>query len=88
MLDKLLYPFEAVFFIVAVVFVTILFCLDVMLSSVVMGICFAFKAYKTVIKISGHIEDTLESASSGMCEISDLCDDVLSKKQNEEKSNS
>lgn len=88
MLDKFLYPFEAVFFILAVLFLSILFCVDLILSSVIMGICFAFKAYKTVIKVSYHIEDILEDASFEISEISELSESVLSKKRNKEKSNS
>lgn len=87
MFRKLLYPFEAVVFILAIIFITILFCLDMMLSSVIMGICFAFKAYKVVIKISNHIEDVLEDVSFEINEISELSESILSKKRNKEKSN-
>lgn len=83
---KFIYPFQAVFFVLSVIAVTILFCLDAFISAVVIAVCFVIRAHKVVIFTSRHIEDTFEAANEAVIGISELSEEVLSKKQNDENS--
>lgn len=85
---KILYPFEALLFFAMYVFVTFALCLDVFVAGAVLAFCFVLKLCKAVIYISGHISDSLESINEMISDLAELADNILSKKQNKEKSNS
>jgi hypothetical protein len=87
MFRKIFYPFNAVFFILLMIAVTVLMCLDLLVFSTLLALCYSFKLHKAVTIIAGHISDSLEAANDAIIGISGLSEEVLSKKQNKEKSN-
>lgn len=85
---KILYPFEALLFFAMYVFVTFALCLDVFVASAVLAFCFALRLCRAVMCISEHISDSLESLNELASDLGEYANDILSKKQNKEKSNS
>lgn len=85
---KILYPFEALLFFAVYVFVTFALCLDVFVAGAVLAFCFTLRLYRAVMCISEHISDSLESLNEFTSDLGEHANDILSKKQNKEKSNS
>lgn len=85
---KILYPFEALLFFAMYVFVTFALCLDVFISGAVLAFCFTLRLCRAVVCISEHISDSLESLNGFTSDLGEYANDILSKKQNKEKSNS
>lgn len=88
MIKKAVYLFEAVLFFAMFVFVTFALCIDVFVSSVVLGFCFPLRLCKVVMYISEHISYSLESLNEMISDIGEYSNNILSKKQNKGKSNS
>ena len=85
---KILYPFEALLFFAMYVFVTFALCLDVFVAGAVLAFCFTLRLCRAVVCISEHISDSLESLNEMTSDLGEYANDILSKKQNKEKSNS
>ena len=85
---KILYPFEALLFFAMYVFVAFALCLDVFISGAVLAFCFTLRLCRAVVCISEHISDSLESLNGFTSDLGEYANDILSKKQNKEKSNS
>ena len=85
---KILYPFDALLFFAMYVFVTFALCLDVFVAGAVLAFCFTLRLCRAVIYISEHISDSLESLNELTSDLEEYANDILSKKQNKEKSNS
>jgi len=84
----ILYPFEALLFFAMYVFVTFALCLDVFVASAVLAFCFTLRLCRAVMCISEHISDSLDSLNEFTSNLEEYTNDILSKKQNKEKSNS
>lgn len=85
---KILYPFQALLFFAMYVFVTFALCLDVFVAGTVLAFCFPLRLCRAVICISEHISNSLESLNEFTSDLGEYANDILSKKQNKEKSNS
>jgi hypothetical protein len=85
---KILYPFEELLFFAMYVFVTFALCLDVFVAGTVLAFCFTLRLCRAVMCISEHISDSLESLNEFTSDLGEYANDILSKKQNKEKSNS
>lgn len=84
MFNKVLFPFKIIAYVLVVLYYTI----DVFVSMMLAGLLYLFKFYKKVMVVAQHTSNSLEELN-GL--ISDLClqsDAILSKKQNDLKSNS
>lgn len=84
MFKKFVYPFEAAFFVVILLLGITIFCLDIMIFSVVMAVCYTVKAHRAVLFASNHILDSLECINDAVSNISEISEDILSKKENNE----
>ena len=84
---KILYPFEALLFFAMYVFVTFALCLDVFVAGTVLAFCYTLRLCRAVMCISEHISDSLESLNEFTSDLGEYANDILSKKQNKEKSN-
>lgn len=85
---KILYPFEALLFFAMYVFITFALCLDVFVAGTVLAFCFILRLCRAVMCISEHISYSLESLNELTSDLEKYANDILSKKQNKEKSNS
>ncbi len=85
---KILFPFEALLFFAMYVFVTFALCLDVFVAGAVLAFCFTLRLCRAVMCISEHISYSLESLNEFTSDLGEYANDILSKKQNKEKSNS
>lgn len=85
---KILYPFGVLLFFAVYVFVTFGLCLDVFVAGAVLSFCFTLRLCRAVMCISEHISYSLEQLNEVTSDLGEYINDILSKKQNKEKSNS
>lgn len=85
---KILFPFVALLFFAMYVFITFFLCLDVFVAGAVLSFCFTLRLCRVVMCISEHISYSLESLNEFTSDLGKYANDILSKKQNKEKSNS
>lgn len=75
-------------FVILNILVIVLFNLNILIAGTVLALCFAMRMYRAVLRLSEYISNSLERFNDFISRLCFIADDVLSKKQNDLKSNS